>query len=44
VGRSAKIMDKLSRRKVDVSGLQEMRYKNFGTRIVKGVKLPLRGY
>jgi len=34
--RSAKVVDMLSRRKVDVAGLQQVRYKNVGTKIVKG--------
>ena len=28
----------LNRRKVHVAGLQEMRYKNYGTRMIKGDK------
>ena len=34
-GRSAEVVDMLYRRKVDVAGLQEVRYKNHGTRTVK---------
>jgi len=36
VGRSAEVVDMLSIRKVDVAGLQEVRYKNVGMKIVKG--------
>jgi len=36
VGRSAEVVTMLSRRKVDFAGLQEVRYKNVGTKTVKG--------
>jgi len=36
VGRTGEVVDTLSRRKVNVVGVQEVRYKNVGTKIVKG--------
>lgn len=36
VGRSAEVVDMMCRRNVDVAGLQEVRYKNQGTRTIRG--------
>ena len=36
VGRSSEVVDMLCRSKVDVAGLQEVRYKNQGTEMLKG--------
>ena len=36
VGRSAEVVEMLTRRRVDIAGIQEVRYRNSGTRMIKG--------
>lgn len=36
VGRSAEVVEMLTRRRVDIAGVQEVRYRNSGTRMIKG--------
>ena len=36
VGRSAEVVEMLTRRRVDIAGVQEVRYRNSGTRMING--------